>query len=735
MKSHRALLLAGVALASFSSLYAATIHVPADQPTIQAGINAAVDGDTVLVAPGTYLENIVISKSITLQSEGGASATTLVPQTPGISLVSAVAITVTVEGFTFRDCSAQKPLCFERCELTFKNNVVTSITGSKAPMYVSGVLGTLQGKCLIENSDFYNNHGTENGAALCLIDMVNHCVVESCRFWNNTGANGGGITLWSVKNARVSRNLIHHNVVPGYGGGIACVNTSGNDSLTNNTVAYNQSGLEGGGIFSVDIAKNNIVVFNQGGNVGGICGGVATIERDYNDVYQNVPQNYDGSDGPGEHAISADPLFVDVTSSGYKLTSSSQCINAGDPDPQYNDPDGSRNDMGAFLYVSPIKITGLLIDGDSSATNVVSHDPLIEWEYVTLQGLPAQTAFEIAVGTDPDWAYSEMWNPAPFNSSDTFVVYNGAPLVDGTTYWLRLRVNNSLGWSDWKQILFHLNTVPTVPQLRLPLPGALVSSQQPSLIIRNCNDAESDSLLYTFEVSPDNFAATVFTFTKKQDADLLTTLTVDSTLIENGQYWWRVKASDYYESSEYSPVRSFWVDAENTIPTAFALSSPDSGLTTPLTTLLPQFTWVSSSDPDPLDSVRYTLFIAIDQHFNFAKQIPDLTATSYTLTDSLTWGTRYWWKVKVNDLNGGSIWSTQVFTFRTMTLGDADGDGSLTIADIVFLINYIFMGGAAPQPISLGEIDCSGSINIADCVYLINYVFSHGPAPCDSFPN
>jgi hypothetical protein len=175
------------------------------------------------------------------------------------------------------------------------------------------------------------------------------------------------------------------------------------------------------------------------------------------------------------------------------------------------------------------------------------------------------------------------------------------------------------------------------------------------------------------------------------------------------------------------------VKSTNTAPTTFALSSPDSGLTTPVTTPLPQFTWVSSSDPDPLDSVRYTLFIATDQHFNFTKQIPDLTTTSFTLTDSLTWGTRYWWKVKAADRNGGTTWSNQVFTFRTVTPGDADNNGVVSLSDVVYIVNYIFAGGPAPQPLPSGDADCSGRINLADAVYLINYIFAAGPPPCGRF--
>src|SRR5437899_6902467 len=55
-----------------------TIHVPADRPGIQAGIDAAVNGDTVLVAPGTYFENINFhGKAITVTSEQGSGVTVI----------------------------------------------------------------------------------------------------------------------------------------------------------------------------------------------------------------------------------------------------------------------------------------------------------------------------------------------------------------------------------------------------------------------------------------------------------------------------------------------------------------------------------------------------------------------------------------------------------------------------------------------------------------------------------
>ncbi len=378
------------------------------------------------------------------------------------------------------------------------------------------------------------------------------------------------------------------------------------------------------------------------------------------------------------------------------------------------------------------QVADLSVGGSQTPEHVTAHIPTTAWRYLDFNNDDPQLKFEIAVGTDSNWTYSEMWNPAPFVSSDTFVVYSGAPLVDGSTYWLRLRVNNSLGWSDWKQISFRMNSVPTAPQQRLPLAEAIVASQQPSLVIRNSTDAESDSLFYTFEVSPDNFATTVFTFTKKADADSLTTLIVDSTLVENTQYRWRVKASDYYESSDWSPARSFFVNAANTAPTAVSLTQPANTIVTPLTILRPQFVWTPATDPDPLDSITYDLVIALDSNFMFVQQISNLTATSHTLTADLLWGKRYWWKVKSLDRQGAFNWSP-VFTFRTMTLGDANNDGAADISDVVYLIAYIFSGGLAPNPLLAGDANCDSTVDISDVVYLIAYIFSGGQAPCSAF--
>lgn len=62
--------------------------------------------------------------------------------------------------------------------------------------------------------------------------------------------------------------------------------------------------------------------------------------------------------------------------------------------------------------------------------------------------------------------------------------------------------------------------------------------------------------------------------------------------------------------------------------------------------------------------------------------------------------------------------------------GDVNGDGGITLVDVVYLINYLFKGGPEPQPWESGDVNCDGDVSISDAVYLINYLFKSGPPPC-----
>jgi plastocyanin len=62
--------------------------------------------------------------------------------------------------------------------------------------------------------------------------------------------------------------------------------------------------------------------------------------------------------------------------------------------------------------------------------------------------------------------------------------------------------------------------------------------------------------------------------------------------------------------------------------------------------------------------------------------------------------------------------------------GDANHDTKINVGDAVYIINYVFRGGPAPNPLGAGDANCDGHINVGDAVYLITYIFRGGPAPC-----
>jgi len=151
-------------------LSAATIHVPGDQPTIQAGIDAAADGDTVLVADGTYTgpgnrEIDFLGKAITLRSENGAE-------------------NCIVDGENVWQL-------FTLDNYEGETTVLDGITIANGRRNFGGGLSGSNVAPTIRNCIFRDNHSTNYGGAIYVYGPG--CTIVDCRFEGNTAPYGAGI--------------------------------------------------------------------------------------------------------------------------------------------------------------------------------------------------------------------------------------------------------------------------------------------------------------------------------------------------------------------------------------------------------------------------------------------------------------------------------------------------------------------------------------------------------------
>ncbi len=388
------------------SALADTIRVPADQPTIQDGIDAAAGGDLVLVAPGTYIGKITIGvQEITLQSEGGAAATVLDGNGGGPGVVefsTATPLEPVIDGFTIRNGYAQHGAgigILNGIKPVIKNCIITNNT---AEYTGGGIFIAASSSATILNCTITDNYSGSHGGGLLSSDFSDP-VIKNCVFSGNSanyisgGFGGGGAALYRSY-ALFENCIISDNTSTGPGGGVYLYNDPGSPTFINCTFVDNHSNEGGGGLADFrtgDSSVMNCIFWGNTATPGAQLwvrdGPWSELTVSYCDVQGGLAAVYVYPGGilnwlAGN--MDTDPLFE--TKGDYELADGSPCIDAGNTDSSYDDlcfppsKGADRNDMGT--YGGPGACGGSGPEGPTlielASLEAVSSGPsaLVRWE-------------------------------------------------------------------------------------------------------------------------------------------------------------------------------------------------------------------------------------------------------------------------------------------------------------------------------------------------------------------
>jgi parallel beta-helix repeat protein len=363
--------------------------VPQDQPTIQAGIDAAAIGDTVLVSPGTYTgignRDVRFKGKLIVVACEAAPNCVVDPQGAGRGFLfdSGETNAAVLRGFTIRNGIAPGRLPANSGGGIFANGgsptIEQNVITNNAAGWGGGGIQVQDASPVIQNNTISQNTSYYAGG----VGVVGgNAIVRGNTITNNhaTDADGGGIYSRNSPSPQFIGNYIANNDAIWNGGGIFLISSS--PVISNNIIASNTAGDDGGGIYAQNFASptmaNNTIAGNvatRGGAIGARLGsrptGVNLIlwgnapNQVFTELGSAVTLTFSDVMGghPGAGNINADPLFVSPASGDFHITAPSPCVGAGtsgpsvptvdfDGDPRPS-PTGSNPDIGADEIGSP----------------------------------------------------------------------------------------------------------------------------------------------------------------------------------------------------------------------------------------------------------------------------------------------------------------------------------------------------------------------------------------------
>jgi len=310
-------------------------------PNIQAAIDTCIDGDTVLLADGTFRGrgNINLRYNgtrIVLKSQSGNAESCIID-------VEGAFNEIAERGFIFDH--AEDTLCVLK-DITIINGSADAL----CPQCEGGGIWISNASPKIVNVILRNNYALDGGGIMIVGNS--RSIIRDCIFEGNSSYVGGGLMCRDYDTLTVSHCLFKNNRANQRGGAVAIEGIC-QISLDNCTVSHNWS-PNGTGIAAWDskyIVRNSIISFNDSGP-----SVFANDDSSYTFLYSDIYGNEGGdwitmiADQLGVNGnISANPVYVDTANGNFRICSNSPCVDAGDPASPY-DPDGSRADMGAYYY-------------------------------------------------------------------------------------------------------------------------------------------------------------------------------------------------------------------------------------------------------------------------------------------------------------------------------------------------------------------------------------------------